>query len=311
MSSFDLTILGCSSATPTSFRNPTAQILNISERFFLIDCGEGTQMAMRRFKVKFSKINHIFISHLHGDHFFGLVGLLSSFHLLGRTNSLEVFGPKGLKEIVEIQFKYSDTRLRYQLNFIELDTTVSQTIFEDNKVEVKTIPLSHRIPCNGYLFMEKPLPKGLKKSKVQFYNIPIANLPGIKRGDDFITEEGKVISNADLTVDPPPPRSYAFCSDTIYLESIVPLIKGVDLLYHEATFMQDMQDRAKETYHSTTIDAANIALRAEAKKLVIGHYSARYRDLDPMLAEAKTVFPETELALDGKAFSVAQQEWRS
>jgi ribonuclease Z len=303
---FDLTILGCSSATPTSKRSPTSQLLNILDRHFLIDCGEGTQVQMRKFKIKFARINHIFISHLHGDHFFGLVGFLSSLHLLGRTNDMNIYCPPGLKDILELQFKHSDTRLRYTINYTELEYGKSVKIFEDNKLEIFTIPLLHRISCNGFLFKEKPSLPGIKKEAIRTYNISVEQLPKIKQGQDLVLEDGRVIPNKELTVQPPPPRAYAYCSDTAYNEQIIPIIEGVDLLYHEATFMEDMKPRAVETFHSTTIDAATIAKKAGVKQLIIGHYSARYSVLEPMQAEAQSVFPNTLLAEEGRCYKVLQ-----
>ena len=301
---FELTILGCSSATPTSERNPTAQVLNVLERFFLIDCGEGTQMQMRRNKIKFQRISHIFISHLHGDHYLGLMGLLSSMHLLGRKHELHLYGNSILKEIVDIHLKAGDTRLNYPLLFHPLNYDKSELLFEDDKVTVHTIILNHRIPCCGFLFREKPRPRHIIREKLKQYNVPVWAINNIRNGEDFITEEGKIIPNEELTNPPPPPRAYAYCSDTRYNEGIIPHIEGVDLLYHEATFMQDMLPRAELTYHSTAREAATIALKAKAGQLIIGHYSARYGNLQPLLEEAKEVFVNTLLAEEGKKYNV-------
>lgn len=301
---FELTILGCSSATPTSERNPTAQVLNVLERFFLIDCGEGTQMQMRRNKIKFQRISHIFISHLHGDHYLGLMGLLSSMHLLGRKHDLHLYGNPVLKEIVDIHLKAGDTRLNYPLHFHPLTYDKSELLFEDDKVTVHTIILNHRIPCCGFLFREKPRPRHIIREKLKQYNVPVWAINNIRNGEDFITEEGKTIPNEELTNSPPPPRAYAYCSDTRYNESIIPQLEGVDLLYHEATFMQDMLPRAELTYHSTAREAATIALKAKAGQLIIGHYSARYGNLQPLLEEAKEVFANTLLAEEGKKYDV-------
>lgn len=307
MSAFEITILGCSSATPTSTRNSTSQLLNISEKYFLIDCGEGTQMQLRKFKVKFSKINHIFISHLHGDHFFGLVGLLSSFHLLGRTNEMHVYGAAGLKDIIELQFKFSDTALKYPLVFHPTNPIEHEVLYEDNKIIIESFPLYHRIPCTGFVFREKKALLGVIKKKIEEYKIPIADIPKIKVGEDFITAEGVKVKNEELTHRPPDPRSYAFCSDTAYNEKIIPHIQGVNMLYHEATFMDNLRQRAKQTFHSTTVQAATIAQKAEVGQLILGHYSARYKDVEPLRTEAKTVFENTELAEDGKVIRIDQQ----
>lgn len=299
MQSFDLTILGCSSATPTSQRNPTAQLLNIAERFFLIDCGEATQIQLRRFKLKFQRINHIFISHLHGDHYLGLVGLLSSMSLLGRTNDLHLFCPPELKEIIEVQSSLSDTFLKFTIVYHFHMYVDNELIFEDEKVEVRTVVLTHRIPCCGFVFKEKPSPANIIKSKIKQYGIPIDKILEIKNGADFITENGERIPNDELVKRIGQTRSYAFCSDTSYDERIIEYIKGVSLLYHEATFMNDRLDRATETFHSTTIQAATIAQKAEVKKLMIGHFSARYKNLQAMLEETQSVFKNSVLAIEG------------
>ncbi|MES2139810.1 MAG: ribonuclease Z [Bacteroidota bacterium] len=301
MQNFELTILGCSSATPTSTRNPTAQLLNIAERFFLIDCGEATQIQLRKFKLKFQRINHIFISHLHGDHYLGLIGLLSSMHLLGRTVELHLYCPPELEEIIEVQFKHSQTYLRFKIIYHHHKFIANDLIFEDNKVEVRTILLNHRIPCCGFLFIEKPLLANISKEVLQKYHIPVEQILAIKGGADFITTEGELIPNSKLVSNKLKPRSYAYCSDTCYDERIIEVIKGVDLLYHEATFLNDMLPRAKETFHSTALQAATIAQKAEVHQLMIGHYSARYRDLQPLLDEAQTVFSNTILSIEGKS----------
>lgn len=304
MQPFELTILGCSSATPTSDRFPTAQVLQVAGRFFLIDCGEGTQMQMRRYGLRFQKINHIFISHLHGDHYFGLMGFISSMHLLGRPQALNIYSQEELREIVEIQFKYSYTQLNYPINWHPLSYDGSKLIFEDEKVTVETIVLNHRIPTCGFLFREKPSPRKLVKEKLEKYKVSIEAMHYLKNGEDYITPEGNIIPNKELTEDPPKPRSYAYCSDTRYREAIVEQIKGVDLLYHEATFLHDRLDRAKETYHTTAKEAATIAKMAGVKQLVLGHYSARYHDLQPFLNEARPVFSNTVLGREGETYSV-------
>lgn len=299
MQNFELTILGCGSATPTSLRNPSAQLLNIAERFFLIDCGEATQIQLRRFKLKFQRINHIFISHLHGDHYLGLIGLLSSMHLLGRTNEMHIYCPAELKEIVDVQLSHSQTYLKYPLVYHFHNYVNNELIFEDEKVEVRTVVLNHRIPCCGFVFTEKPSLAHILKEKIKEYNIPVEQIIPIKKGADFITETGQIIPNKELVSNRLKPRSYAYCSDTCYDERILSCITDVTLLYHESTFMHDMLDRAKETYHSTSIQAAEMAKKANVKTLMLGHFSARYKDLLPMLAEAKTVFENCILAEEG------------
>lgn len=307
MQTFELTILGCSSATPTSRRNPTSLLLNIADQYLLIDCGEATQIQLRKFKIKFQRIDHIFISHLHGDHYLGLVGLLSSMHLLGRTTDMHIYSPSGLKEIVDVQHKHSHVKLHYNLFFHELTGTKSEIIFEDEKYTVETILLKHRIPCYGFLFKEKPLLRNIIKEQITHYQIPLSEIPKIKRGDDYLNPEGNWIKNEVLTTAPLPPRKFAYCSDTCYNESIIEQIRGVDMLYHEATFMQKMQERAKETFHSTTIEAGTIAKKAEVQKLIIGHYSARYKDLEPLLLETQSVFSNTVLAIEGEKYVCDKQ----
>lgn len=304
MRQFKLTILGCSSATPTSKRHPTSQVLNIGNSYFLIDCGEGTQIQLRKYKIKFQRINHIFISHLHGDHYLGLMGFLMSMHLLGRTEELHLYCKAELKEIIDIQLKHSQTGLCYPIIYHPLKYDESEIIYENDKLTVETILLSHRIPTCGFLFKEKSLLRSIIKEKLDEYNIPIEKIPGIKAGNDFITEKGILVPNKELTEEPPMPKAYAYCSDTCYMDSVAEKVKGVDLLYHEATFMNDRKERAKETFHSTTIDAGNIAKKANVKKLLIGHYSARYKELEPMLAETKTVFENSFLAHEGDTHQI-------
>ncbi len=301
---FELIILGSNSAIPSFQRNPTSQVLKHNERLFLIDCGEGTQMQLNHYEIKSSRINHIFISHLHGDHYFGLMGLLSTMHLLGRTADMHLFGQPQLLDIVELQLTASDTTLRYKLIFIPLDPEKSAVIMDDEELSVTTIILSHRIPCTGFLFREKPKQRKLIKEKIDEYGIPVNAFSDIKKGLDYITDSNVRIKNEELTQPAGLPKSYAFCSDTIYDESILDLIKGVDLLYHESTFMHDMIARAKETYHTTSIEAGTIALKANVKKLLIGHFSSRYKTLEPMLLEAQSVFPNTELAIEGTKISI-------
>ena len=301
---FEISILGSSSATPIYQRHPTAQIINIHERLFLVDCGEGTLIQMNRYRVKFHRINHIFISHLHGDHYLGLVGLLSTMHLQGRTTSLTIYCHEPLKEIVEMQLKYSETELRYKLHFHFLDTEKGILIYNDESIEVRTIILNHRIPCTGFIFSEKEGPRKLIKEKLIQYQIPVDFYQQLKNGDDFCNSEGGVIPNFELTTAPRAIRKYAFCSDTCYDEKIIPDIQNIDLLYHEATFLSDKMARAKETFHSTAAQAALIAKKANAKRLIIGHFSARYKNLYPLLEEAREVFNETTLAIEGDSFNI-------
>jgi ribonuclease Z len=302
---FEVSILGSSSATPIYQRHPTAQIVNIHERFFLVDCGEGTLIQMNRYKVKYHRINHIFISHLHGDHYLGLLGLMSTMHLQGRQVDLHIYGPAPLQEIIDIQLKYSETLLRYKVHFHPLDATKSEIIYDDESIRIKTIVLSHRIPCTGFIFSEKQGLRKLIKEKLSQYDIPIASYQDLKNGKDLVLN-GKTIPNNELTIPARPARSYAFCSDTKYDESIIPLIKNVNLLYHEATFLSDKKERARETFHSTAADAATIALKAGARRLIIGHFSARYKNLYPLLEEAREVFPDTTLAIEGDSFKIGE-----
>ncbi|MDR7372278.1 ribonuclease Z [Flavobacterium aquidurense] len=297
-----LTILGCYAATPRTFTNPTSQVLEIKNRLFLIDCGEGTQVQLRKNKIKFSKINHIFISHLHGDHLYGLIGTISTFALLGRTTDLHIYGPKGVKEIITLQLRLSNSWTTYNLFFHELESAESEVIFEDSKVIVKTIPLKHRVYTNGFLFQEKARERKLNVDAVQQYNIHTAYYQKIKNGGNITLDDGTVIENEKLSFDPIPSMSYAFCSDTVYTESIIPIIENVDVLYHESTFLESEAPLAQKTLHSTAKEAARIALKANAKQLVLGHYSTRYDGIEPFKSEAETIFPNVLLADDGVSF---------
>ncbi len=300
----NLTILGCYAATPRSMTNPTAQVLEMKNRMFLIDCGEGTQVQLRKNKLRFSKINHIFISHLHGDHFYGLIGLISTFALLNRQNDLHIYGPKGVKEITLLQLKLSNSWTGYNLYFHELESKESEVIFEDDKVIVTTIPLVHRVYTNGFLFTEKPDDRKLNIDVVQEYGIETCYYQKIKSGGDITLDDGRVIPNEELTFDPPPVKSYAFCSDTMYSEAIVPIIKDVDVLYHESTFLDTEAHLCERTMHTTAKQAASIARQANAKKLILGHFSTRYGNIEIFKEEATTVFENTELADDGKVFEL-------
>ncbi|MEO5776164.1 MAG: ribonuclease Z [Flavobacterium sp.] len=297
-----LTILGCYAATPRTITNPTSQVLEIRNRMFLIDCGEGTQVQLRKNKLKFSKINHIFISHLHGDHFYGLVGLISTFMLLNRQTDLHVYGPKGIKEIILLQLRYSNSFTGYGLYFHELDSKESEIIYEDEKVLVKTIPLKHRIYTNGFLFQEKVGDRKLNVDAVQEYKIDTCYYQKIKNGSDITLDDGTIVPNAELTFDPILPKSYAFCSDTMYDESIIPIIENCDVLYHETTFLESEADKAEKTMHSTAKETATIAAKANVNQLILGHYSTRYANIDLFQQEAETIFPNTLLAEDGKVF---------
>ncbi len=301
---FELLILGSSAATPTSTRNPTAQLLNIAERFFLIDCGEGTQIQLRKYKARFQSVNHVFISHLHGDHFLGLPGFLASMHLLGRKNELTVYGPKELEEIIQVIHKYSDTQLSYTLKFVATQNTQKQLLWEDDKVEVYSFPLKHRIPTTGFLFKEKPLPRNIDKYKLDKFDVSVSEIHKLKKGFDAIDNNGNTIKNADLTTEPPTPKSYAFCSDTKFFEELAQSIQGVNVLYHESTFLEDKTDRAAKTFHSTAKQASRMAVLAKAQKLVLGHFSARYTNLEDFIDEAKPIFNNVELAIEGKIFSI-------
>jgi ribonuclease Z len=301
---FEVTILGSSSATPIYNRNPTSQVLNINERLYLVDCGEGTQQQMLRFDVRASRIDHIFISHLHGDHYLGLVGLLSSLHLNGRKKALKLFGPPQLKEIIHLQFKYSETTLQYDIEFTPTNPFVAETIIINDDVSVETIPLNHRIACTGFLFREKKRLRKLLKDKLEALAIPVEYYTALKKGADYVDLKGKAYKNDELTTDSDDPRTYAYCSDTLYSEQYFEQIKGADMLYHEATFLHAMLDRANETHHTTSLQAAQVAQIIGAKKLIIGHFSARYKTLDELLDEAQSVFPNTALAIEGKTFLI-------
>lgn len=291
-----LTILGFNSAIPTVNSSPTAQFLEMEERHFLIDCGEGTQVQLRKAKARFSKINHIFISHLHGDHCFGLPGLIASFRLLGRETPLHIYGPKGIREMLETIFRITETHRGFELVYHELESKKSEKIFEDKRVEVYTIPLNHRIYCNGYLFREKPKERHLNMAEISKYaEIETCDYHNIKLGKDFVLSDGYVLKNELLTTEPSKSVSYAFCSDTRYLETVVPIIENVDVLYHESTFLHDLKEMADYTGHTTALEAARIARKANVGKLILGHFSNRYNDLNVFTDEARQVFPNSYL----------------
>ena len=307
--SIKLTILGFNSAVPKQNSAPTSQLLEISNRLFLIDCGEGTQIQLRNAKAKFSRINHIFISHLHGDHVFGLIGLISTFQLLGKETPLYIFGPKGIQDFIMNQLKHTQARCSFELKFKELKSKESELIFEDDKVEVHTIPLDHRIYTNGYLFKEKVKPRRLNIQAVKkFPEIEVCDYNNLKNGKDYVLSNGEVIPNEKLTFDPPRSLSYAFCSDTRYKPDIVPIIKNVDLLYHEATFLDELKEMAVYTGHSTAKEAAMIAKQANAGQLIIGHFSNRYNDFRVLKAEASEIFENTILPKQLGVYEINAEE---
>ncbi|MEQ8238281.1 MAG: ribonuclease Z [Cyclobacteriaceae bacterium] len=302
----ELQILGSNSAAFAHSRHHTSQLLRIQEKYFLIDCGEGTQMLIKKHKIKLSRINTILISHLHGDHYYGLIGLLSTLHLYGRRTVLKIFGPPGLRDIISLQLKYSETRLTYDIEFHEWVPNVSSVIYEDDKMTIKTVPLDHRVSCSGYLFQEKPKSRRIRREAVDGHLTPMqVNL--LKNGEDVFDEDNNLIYEAKLVTLPPyRPFSYAFCSDTRLKPSLIETLNKVDLVYHEATFMHDMLDRAQSTYHTTARQAAELARDANIGKLLLGHFSTRYRDLAPLLIEARQYFENTELAIEGEKFVVSE-----
>jgi ribonuclease Z len=296
--------LGCGSALPTTRHFATSQVVNLRDKLFMIDCGEGAQMQLRKSRLKFSRLNHIFISHLHGDHCFGLMGLISTFGLLGRTAELHIHSPKGLEELLAPMLNFFCHTLAYKVIFHEFDTRQASVIYEDRSMTVTTIPLQHRIPCCGFLFAEKARPNHIIRDMIDFYKVPVYELNRIKNGADYITPEGEVIANARLTRPSDPPRRYAYCSDTIFRREIAEQISGVDLLFHEATFAESELARAKETYHTTAAQAGRIAVEAGVRRLVIGHFSARYEDENVLLKEASAIFPDTILAKENLCISL-------
>ncbi|WP_299580265.1 ribonuclease Z [uncultured Sunxiuqinia sp.] len=306
---FQLTILGSSSAMPTSLRYPTAQVLNVLGRFFLIDCGEGTQHQIRKNKISFGRIDHIFISHLHGDHFFGLIGYISTQVLLGRTKDLHIYAHSELQRYTQFQQDFLGMgELGFRLVFHPLNFKKPQVILDDVKLTVTSFPLKHRIPCCGFLFQEKEKEPNIRKEQLKFYQIPIREIKNIKDGADFTTEDGEIIPNKKLVIPAPKPRSYAFCSDTAYTEKILPVIQHVDLLYHEATFAESEKEMAKTTFHSTGKEAALIAQKAQAGQLLIGHFSARYKEPTSILKEAQSIFPNTKAVNEGDVYSVIRNQ---
>ncbi len=300
----ELTILGCHSATPRENKYTTSQLLEAHGNLFLIDCGEGTQMQLRKAKAKFTRIKHIFISHLHGDHFFGLIGLISTFRLLGRKTPLNVYGPKGIKQIITLQLKMSNSWTDYPLHFHELSSSKSEIIYEDDTVFVSTLPLDHRIYTNGFLFTTKTNKRKINAKAVMNLDLEPFQYSQLQKGFCIKLSDGTIIKNKELTLDPESPKKYAYCSDTAYSKTLISLIKGVDLLYHEATFLEKHADLAKKTKHSTALQAAKIANAAEVKKLLIGHYSNRYSDKKDFFKEASKVFKSIFLSEELKTFSI-------
>jgi len=304
MADFNINILGCGSALPTTRHLASSQIIDLRDKLYMIDCGEGAQLQMRRMKIKFSRLTHIFISHLHGDHCFGLPGLISTLGMLGRNGDLVVHAPKEIEEYMQPILKLFCKGLPYTVRFNHINTKSHSLIMEDRSVAVYSIPLKHRIPTCGFLFAEKPKEPHIIKEMTDFYEVPVRWMKEIKQGKDYITPEGEVVANSRLTRPSTPPKRYAYCSDTAYYPEIIPYIEGIDLLYHEATFTEKELKRAKETFHSTATQAATIARDAHVKQLVIGHYSARYDQPDELLKEASMIYPNTIAAKEGMVFSL-------
>lgn len=297
-----VTILGNNSAIPAFDRNPTSQVLQTPDESFLIDCGEGTQMQLAKYKIKRSRINHIFISHLHGDHYFGLIGLLTSMSLLNRTQDLHLHAPPPLEQLIKLQLDFASTHLSFNLHFHALQN--EGLIVDGNKMTVECFQVKHRIDCWGFLFREKKNPRKLDAERAKIYEIPAAFYENLQRGEDYITKKGTIVPNEEVTIAAPKGRSYAYCADTIFDESLADKVKEVDLLYHETTYLKDLHERAAARFHSTTVQAGSIAKKACAKKLLIGHFSSKYEMLDDFLTETREVFENTELAIEGSCFMI-------
>lgn len=304
MSDFKIHILGCGSALPTTRHLPSSQIIDLRDKLFMVDCGEGTQLQMRKRRIRFNRLNHIFVTHAHGDHCFGLPGLISTLGMLGRTGTLFIHAPKDVEIFLQPILDTFCNRLPYKVEFNIIDPYVHGLVMEDRSIKVYSIPLKHRIPCCGFLFSEKPKEAHIIREMTDFYQVPVRCMKDIKQGADFITPDGTVVPNARLTRPSTPPKRFAYCSDTAYNPGMIPIIEGVDLLYHEATFCESDFARSKETYHSTARQAAEIASKAGVKRLVIGHYSARYDDLTPLINEAREKYPETILGEEGMILSL-------
>lgn len=305
--SFKVTILGSASAKPTIQRHPSAQVINIHEQYYLMDAGEGVQQQLVRYGINPLKLREVFISHLHGDHVYGLFPLISTLGLYGRRTPLRVYAPAPFGEMLEAHLRLFDQELPYEVEWVEVDTTKHRLVSENRTVEIWTIPLRHRVPCCGYLFREKEPGLNVEKFKIAKYNLSIAQITAAKRGEDVTLEDGTVLRNEELTYRPYRARSYAYLSDTNFSAKAANLCRGVDLMYHEATYAADEQRTARQRGHATTIDAAKAALKAEARRLIIGHYSARYKTLEPLLEEARTLFPNTSLAIEGEEFTIEKQ----
>lgn len=304
MTKFEITILGCGSAMPTTLHHPPSQLIDMNEKMFMIDCGEGTQLQMRKYKARMSKLHTLFISHLHGDHIFGLPGLISTLSLLGRTADLNIYAHKEIDFLLNPLLTYLGNHLSFKINVFQLNPNSEELLFENKTLRVTSFPLKHRIDANGFLFERKESPRHINRGMIDFYHIPVKQVQEIKNGADYLTPDGNLILNEHLTYPGNPARRYAYCSDTSYAPEIIPYIKNVDLLYHEATFAESERTRAEETFHSTARQAAEIAMEAGVKKLIIGHYSSRYSEIGTLLKEAVAVFPHTELAIEGKIVSL-------
>lgn len=297
-----LTILGNNSAISAWDRNPTAHILQSLEECYLIDCGEGSQTQMSKYKIRRSRIHHIFISHLHGDHYFGLIGLLTSMSLLSRTQDLHLHAPAALEQIIHLQLSVAETKLSYTLYFHAI--TADEIIVNDHKIIVESFAVKHRIECWGFLFTEKRNPRKIDSLRIKAYEIPVSFYEKLQQGEDYITKKGTIIPNEEVTVAGVKPKRFAYCADTIYDETLVEKIKSVDLLYHETTYLKDLHERAAERFHSTTVQAASIAKNGKVKKLLIGHFSSKYEILDEFLTETTAVFENTELAIQGVSYRI-------
>lgn len=304
MEPFKVHILGCGSALPTLRHNPSSQVVEIRGKFFMVDCGEGTQTQLRRSKIKFTKINAVFISHAHGDHCFGLIGMISTFGMLGRTAPLHVYAPTGLREIMKKQMEYFCNGFEYEVIFHDVDTSANKIIYEDRSLSVETVPLSHRMPCSGYIFREKPTLPHILRDMADYYNVPVSQFNNIKNGADWIDNEGNIIPYTRLTKPSEPARSYAYCSDTRYMPELHEYLKGVNVLYHESTYLNEDEGMARQFFHSTASQAAQVASDAGVNTLVLGHYSARYNDESILLSEAKEIFPNSILSDEGLTIDI-------
>lgn len=304
MQPFKIHILGCGSALPTAKHNPSSQIVEIRGKLFMVDCGEGTQLQIRKSRLNFSKLYAVFISHLHGDHVLGLVGMLSTFGLNGRTAPLNIYAPGEYEELLRMELKMFCSNLDYEIIFHPVDTRKQQVVYEDRSLTVETIPLHHRMPCAGFLFREKPGDRHIRRDMIDFYGVSVSQINNIKAGMDWTNPDGETIANARLTSDPDPQRAYAYCSDTRYMPSLAEKVKGVDLLYHESTYTEEFHDRAEKYLHSTAREAALTARDANVGKLLLGHFSKRFLDEKPLLDEARAVFPNSFLAKEGMVMDV-------